>query len=59
MIKVSEKYREYLVIYTTGYDDSYVLETIVADDVQILKETVKGSRRETGDEELAIWKNRC
>lgn len=44
MIKVPEKYREYLVIYTTEYDDSYVLETIVADDVQILKETVKGQQ---------------
>lgn len=44
MIRVPKKYREYLVIYTTEYDDSYVLETIVADDVQILKETVKGQQ---------------
>lgn len=42
MIKVPRKYREYLVIYTTEYDDLYVLESIVVDDVQILKETVKG-----------------
>ena len=44
MIKVPEKYKEYLVIYTMEYDDSYVLETIVADDVQILKDTVKGQQ---------------
>lgn len=44
MIKVPEEYKEYLVIYTTEYDDSFVLETIVADDVQILKETVRGQQ---------------
>lgn len=42
MIKVLRKYREYLVIYTTEYDDLYILETIIVDDVHILKKTVKG-----------------
>lgn len=44
MIKVPEEYKEYLVIYTTEYDDSFVLETIVTDDVQILKESVRGQQ---------------
>lgn len=44
MIKIPEKYKEYLVIYTTEYDDSYVLETIQADDIEMLKSTLKGQK---------------
>ena len=33
MIRLPEECKEYLAIYTTEYDDSYVLETIVADDI--------------------------
>ena len=44
MIKVPEEYKEYLAIYTTEYDDSYVVEPIAADDMQILKESLKGQR---------------
>ena len=52
MIKLPEKYKEYLAIYTTEYDDSYVLETIVADDMQILKESVKGQQERMVEAEI-------
>ena len=52
MIKLPEQYKEYLAIYTTEYDDSYVLETIVVDDMQILKEVVKGQRERRLEAEL-------
>lgn len=42
MIKLPDEYKEYLAIYTTEYDDSYVLEPILADDMQILRNTVNG-----------------
>lgn len=40
MIKLPEDCKEYLAIYTTEYDDSYILETIEADDIAYLKQTV-------------------
>lgn len=52
MIKLPEQYKEYLAIYTTEYDDSYVLETIVVDDMQILKEVVKGQQERRLEAEL-------
>ena len=33
---------EYLAIYTTEYDDCYVLETIAAEDMQILRSEMDG-----------------
>lgn len=41
MIRIPEKYREYLAIYTTAYEDSYILETIEADDIIFLKQAVQ------------------
>ncbi len=41
MIRLPEKIKEYLIIYTTEYDDSYVLDTIVADDIYALKDIMK------------------
>ena len=42
MLKLPEDKKEYLAIYTTEYDDSYILETIRADDIEILRNTVAG-----------------
>lgn len=42
MIRLPEECKEYLAIYTTEYDDSYVLETIVADDIVSLRRAVSG-----------------
>lgn len=39
-IRVPEDYKEYLAIYTTEYDDSYILDTIIADDIAALRKAV-------------------
>lgn len=43
-IRLPEELKEYLAIYTTEYDDSYVIEPIVADDIALLKQVVSGHR---------------
>ncbi|MDD4699075.1 MAG: HNH endonuclease [Oscillospiraceae bacterium] len=43
MIKVPEERKEYLAIYTTEYDDSYVLETIEANDILLLRQAVQNN----------------
>lgn len=42
MIRLPEEYKEYLAIYTTEYDDSYIFETIVAEDIVSLRHIVSG-----------------
>lgn len=44
MIRLPEDCKEYLAIYTTEYDDSFMLETIVADDLVLLKQIVAGQQ---------------
>lgn len=44
MIKLPEEYKEYLVIYTTEYVDSYIIETIVAEDIITLRNAMKGKQ---------------
>lgn len=44
MIRLPEECKEYLAIYTTEYDDSYVLETIAADDITALKQILVGQK---------------
>lgn len=44
MIRLPEDCKEYLAIYTTEYDDSYVLETITADDIAALKKILVGQK---------------
>lgn len=39
--KLPEGYKEYLAIYTTQYEDSYILETIVVDDLILFKLAVQ------------------
>ncbi|MFZ2537984.1 MAG: HNH endonuclease signature motif containing protein [Oscillospiraceae bacterium] len=41
MIRLPDDCKEYLAIYTTEYEDTYLLETIVADDIYALKKLVK------------------
>lgn len=41
MIRLPSDCKEYLAIYTTEYEDTYLLETIVADDIFTLKNIVK------------------
>lgn len=41
IIRLPENCKEYLVIYTTEYEDTFLLETIVAEDILNLKDLVK------------------
>ena len=43
-IQLPNDLKEYLAIYTTEYDDSYVLEPIVANDLQDFREMVKNQQ---------------
>ncbi|WP_088227374.1 HNH endonuclease [Desulfosporosinus sp. FKB] len=44
MIHLPDDCKEYLAIYTTEYEDTYLLETIVADDIVALKDVVKNQQ---------------
>ncbi|MDD2504234.1 MAG: HNH endonuclease [Clostridia bacterium] len=46
MIRLPEDCKEYLAIYTTEYEDTYLLETIVAEDILFLKEIVKNKQEQ-------------
>ncbi len=41
IIKLPEGYKEYLAIYTTAYEDTYILETIEAEDIISIKKAVQ------------------
>lgn len=41
-INLPDEYKEYLAVYTTEYDDTYVLETIGSVDMSVLREMVDG-----------------
>ena len=41
-ITLPDEYKEYLAVYTTEDDDSYILEPIISDEVETLKEAVQG-----------------
>lgn len=51
-IVLPEEYKEYLTIYTTEYDDSYILEPIISEDIQILRRTVSGKQELLVETEL-------
>ncbi|AHM56324.1 hypothetical protein EAL2_c10260 [Peptoclostridium acidaminophilum DSM 3953] len=44
IIRLPEDHKEYLAIYTTEYEDTYLFETIVAEDIYQLKEIVKNKQ---------------
>lgn len=41
MITLPEDFEGYIAIYTTEYEDSYIFETIEADDIVLLRQTVQ------------------
>ncbi len=43
-IKVPEGLKEYLAIYTTEYEDIFLLEPIGQEDFQVMKKTIQGMR---------------
>ncbi len=52
MIRLPDECKEYLAIYTTEYDDSYVLETIVADDILSLRQAASGQKERVMEAEF-------
>ena len=51
-IALPEEYKEYLAVYTTEDDDSYVLEVIGSEEVGLLKDTVRGKQERLVESEL-------
>lgn len=41
MIRLPNSIKEYLVIYTTEYDDSYIFDSIIAEDLFAIKDIIK------------------
>lgn len=37
-----EKFKEYLAIYTTEYEDTFLLESIIQDNFQDMKKAIQG-----------------
>lgn len=44
LIKLPDDMKEYLAIYTTEYDDTYIFEAIFADEIMALREEMKGKK---------------
>lgn len=51
-ISVPDEYKEYLVVYTTEDDDSYVLETITSEEIEALKASVIGKNEQKIETEM-------
>ncbi len=51
-IVLPDDLKEYLAIYTTEDDDTYVLDVIAAEEVEVLKETVKDKQEQLVEAEL-------
>lgn len=47
VIKLPEDAKDYLTIYTTEYDDSFVLETILSDDIAMVEKAVSSQNERT------------
>ena len=51
-ISLPDDLKEYLAVYTTEDDDSYILETIISDEVETLKEAVQGKQERLVEAEI-------
>lgn len=51
-IKVPEGLKEYLAIYTTEYEDTFLLEPIAQDDFQVMKKAIQGMRECSVENEI-------
>lgn len=51
-IKVPVDLREYLAIYTTEYEDTFLLEPIVQDDFQVMKKAIRGMQERSVENEI-------
>ena len=51
-IKMPDGLKEYLAIYTTEYEDTFLLEPIAQDDFQVMKKEIQGMRERTVENEI-------
>jgi predicted HNH restriction endonuclease len=51
-IKLPEDAREYLAIYTTEYEDTFLVEPIIAGDIQVVKSVICGMHERTLEAEF-------
>ena len=51
-IKMPDGLKEYLAIYTTEYEDTFLLEPIAQDDFQVMKKAIQGMRERTVENEI-------
>ncbi len=51
-IKMPDGLKEYLVIYTTEYEDTFLLEPITQDDFQVMKKAIQEMRERTVENEI-------
>lgn len=51
-IKMPDGLKEYLAIYTTEYEDTFLLEPITQDDFQVMKKAIQGMRERTVENEI-------
>ena len=51
-IKMPDGLKEYLAIYTTEYEDTFLLEPIAQDDFQVMKKAIQGMRKRTVENEI-------
>lgn len=51
-IKLPDGLKEYLAIYTTEYEDTFLLEPIAQDDFRVMKKAIQGMRERTVENEI-------
>lgn len=51
-IKMPDGLKEYLAIYTTEYEDTFLLKPIAQDDFQVMKKAIQGMRERTVENEI-------
>lgn len=51
-IKMPDGLKEYLAIYTTEYEDTFLLEPIAQDDFQVMKKAIQGMQERTVENEI-------
>ena len=51
-IKMPEGLKEYLAIYTTEYEDTFLLEPIAQDDFQVMKKAIQGMKERSVENEI-------
>lgn len=51
-IILPEEYKEYIAVYTTEYDDSYLIETIASEDVIVMRDAVQGKAERMVEAEI-------